>query len=345
MLNEEHLAYAIPENSLFDLNQHLTHQDTMLRLSAGRAYLQFLKKDLAVQGDMVAELDANLKAIDQSLGKNLDMFFNNPLAALEQQAFKAWFPVQKHIAVQMSYVRTKDREYFIQPDQLDELLALARPGDILAERRNWHITNVGIPGFWPHLALYTGTLDEMDVYFSEVQTGGVKFSDAVKSLYPDVYTAYQSDENLRVIEAKRDGVILQSLERTADCDYLGVVRPRVSRKETMNAMLNAFKHFGKPYDYNFDFATDTALVCSELVCKAYEGSPGFNMEPTAQNGRLMFAPNDLIRQFDERFGSDQATLDFVYFLDGSEAGQKAVSRDAEALRKTWQRVKWDVLQE
>lgn len=344
MLNEQNLAYALPANSLFDLQQHLVHQDTLLRLNAGRAYLQFLKKELVDRQSMVDELEANLLVIDKRGWKNIDKFIN-PLEVLEYHAFQAWFPVQKQIAVQMSFMRTTDREYFIQPAQLEVMRDQLQPGDILIERRNWHITNLGIPGFWPHLALYTGNLKEMSAFFAEVQTGGVSFEEALKTLHPEVYATYAKADSQRVIEAKRDGVIVQSLEESGNCDYLAVLRPRVSRADTMNAVLNSFKFHGRPYDYNFDFATDTALVCSELICKAYEGSEGFRIEPVVQNGRLLFPPNDLIRIFDEQFESDNPEMDFVYFLDGSEAAGVARVRDAEALRGTWRRVKWDVMQE
>jgi hypothetical protein len=349
LLNEPDFAYGIPSHSVFDLNQNLTHPDTLLRLSAGRAYLQLMKKDLRDSEIMLAELGKNLAAIDQLLGENSKLFVSNPLELLEHKVFRAWFPLQKRIAVQLSYIRTTDREYFISAEQLTQYLPRLEPGDILLERRNWHITNLGIPGFWPHLAMYTGTLDDMDAYFAEVQTGGGSFSEAVRQLYPEVHAAYRErdggDRLPRVIEAKRDGVILQSLGESAGCDYLAVLRPRVSRVDKMNAVLNAYRHYGKPYDYNFDFATDNAMVCSELVYKAYEGAKGLTLETQFINGRVILPPNSLAQKFDAEFDLPDHELEFILFLDGSEAGLQAIDRDAEAFRKTWRRTKWDIMQE
>jgi hypothetical protein len=243
----------------------------------------------------------------------------------------------------MSYIRTAKRDYFITPEIVDRYRDRLRPGDILVERRNWHMTNIGIPGFWPHAALYTGTLQELDAAFDQL---GFQPSEKIKTLYPAVYEALKGgDENgfpLCVIEAIRPGVIFQSLEKSANCDYLGVVRPDLSQHEKFNALLAAFADYQKPYDLNFDFTTDNALVCSELVYKAYQSAGHLPLTPEVINGRLLLPPNEMVQQIAEHL---RDAFSFVLFLDASEKQNRVVEGSAESFAASWNRPKWDILQD
>jgi len=109
----------------------------------------------------------------------------------------------------------------------------------------------------------------------------------------------------------------------------------------------AFRHFGKDYDFNFDFLTDETLVCTELVyntSRPSEGKPGIDLEHVQVVGRTTLPANDVVRQFDQSYGTPNQLFDFVYFLDGVEKEKRAVERDVDALRQSWRRPKWDVLQ-
>jgi hypothetical protein len=49
--------------------------------------------------------------------------------------------------------------------------------------------------------------------------------------------------------------------------------------------------------------------------------------------------------FDAEYEQPQRQFDFVAFLDGREAKGDAVEADAQALRYTYKRMKWDIAQE
>jgi hypothetical protein len=343
LLNEE--GEGIPPDSYFFMKQRLTNPSVVLRMNAAAAYYELIKKDITLDPEIIADFEKRRAAFFQSLGNHADIFIENPLAILERLAFETMLPVQKNVAVQMSYIRTTKRDYLITPEILAVHQPKLQPGDILIQRRNWHMTNIGIPGFWPHVALYVGTPEELDAYFSEL---GFQPLETIKALYPDVFQALEKNDAdgfpIRVIEAIRPGVVFQSLETSARCDYLGVIRPTLGKAEKFKALLGAFSHFGKPYDLNFDFTTDNSLICSELVYKAYKAAGGLPLEPEVINGRRLLPPNRLAEQAVADMGPNNA-FSFVLFLDAVEKSDEVIERDSAAFSTSWQRPKWDVLQD
>ena len=347
LLNEK--GGGVPANTYASIKQRLTRPDVLLRLNAGAAYYGLVKKDFTVSPDMEERLERQRAEAFGRLGKNPELFVDNPLDVLEQASFKAWFPLQKQVALHMSRVRTTRRDYFITPGILTRYKERLKPGDIMVQRRNWHMTNIGIPGFWPHAALYVGSLAQLDATFSDVPLlEGRPPSAYIRDRFPHAYRALsRQDEDgfdVNVIESIRPGVVLQSLERSAHADYLGVIRPAIAPPRTLQAILAAFEHLGKPYDFNFDFSTDNELVCSELVYKAFQPLNKRLFAPHIMSGRLMLEPNRIVEIVDESADAEPAPFDFVLFLDASEALQTVEEGDFGAFRQSWSRPKWDILQ-
>ena len=144
-----------------------------------------------------------------------------------------------------------------------------------------------------------------------------------------------------MLEAISEGVTFTTLEHSAAADSLAVLRPRATRRDKAIAIARAFGYTGRPYDFNFDFHTDTALVCSEVIFKAYEGSVTLPLSSTMN--RLNTPPNDIVRQFDETYGTPRQQFDFVLFLDGHERAKRAVPADVAEFRKSWKRPKWHIV--
>ena len=338
LLNEP--GEGIPAQSYFFMKQRLTHPNVVLRMNTGAAYRKLIQKDVTIAPEIVDDFRQRKSHFYRTLGANADIFIENPLEQLEHSAFEAILPVQKKVAVRMSYIRTAQRDYLITPEILAGCQPRLQPGDILIQRRNWHMTNIGIPGFWPHVALYVGSADELAQYF------GADMAAVVQEQFPDAWEQLQNKAPdgypVRVLEAIRPGVVFQSLETSAKCDYLGVIRPNLSKAETFDALMTAFSHFGKPYDLNFDFTTDNELVCSELVYKAYKAEK-LPLHPEIINGRLLLPPNRLAEAAVEHMGNTEA-FSFVLFLDAIEKEDRIVERDETAFCESWRRPKWDIMQ-
>jgi uncharacterized protein YycO len=227
------------------------------------------------------------------------------------------------------------------------------------ERRDWYLSNVGLPGYWPHAALYIGTMRERGEYFSDpaVQTwvrsqGGASgdFNALLHERYPAAFTncarLQEDDHFVRVIEAISEGVTFTSLEHSADCDALAVLRPKLSKVEKAQAILRAFHYFGRPYDFNFDFSTDAELVCTELVYKAYEPANGFTglkLPTVTMLGRQVTPANEFVKQFDAQAAAGVEQFELVAFLDGYERTKSARHSSLADFRASWQRPKWHVL--
>ena len=278
-------------------------------------------------------------------GKGEAMTLKNGLDIAAGAAKSGWMPVQSGVAEWMGDTKVKRLgRTLITPEAAGALSARLAPGDVLLERREWFLSNVGLPGFWPHAALYVGTPED------RVKAFGPEFEARLKARYPKVYAealAPQEHGHLpRVLEAMSEGVVFTTLEHSAAADSTAVLRPRLDNREKAEAIMRAFAYAGRPYDYDFDFRTDAAIVCSELVYKAYEpdsSRKGFRLPLVTVLGRPVSQPNDFARQFDSEFGTPGQQADLVVFLDGHEREGSAVEAPVEEFRRSWLRPKWHVL--
>lgn len=310
------------------------HPKTMLRINAGQFYMALYKILNEGEGDSYSLLYDKAVGSYSYLFSNLDVTLTHSIPAgadkIKNEMFDMWFPIQEESAKVMGHIILSGRgkEPLITSEQVKTMQQEMEPGDIMLQRRNWHLSNLGIPGFWTHSALYTGELDEMEEYFtSEFPFGGYDtFISYVQAVYPNVYEKYNSryDDGYEysVIEAIEQGVILQSLNTSAKADFIIVLRPKLGKKDKLLALFKAFKNYGKLYDYNFDFDTRDTLVCSELVYDAYyEDLPnkeGLHFDTTLVNGRKMVSPLNMAQKFGNEYGGQGSELSFVYFIRGNE---------------------------
>ncbi len=347
ILDDHDDKIGLPENSYSLSVGKIIHAGEIVQINLGRAYSALISEEIDSHALDIRSQEI-LAYVDDHIHTYTLEIFKNPLKRFEKSVTTTFFPWQKKIAYGMSLIRVSERPFLITDDFIKDQHRQMEPGDVLLQRREWFATNIGIPGYWTHSALYIGSLDDVNTFFSQLPEFENDLpSEYIAKEFPAVYEQLRdndSDGHKRcVIEVKSPGVIITSFEQTAGCDALAVLRPTLSPQQKWQMVTQAMKYFGLPYDYNFDFSTDGSLVCSELIYKALEGLPDISLEATMTNGRLLFTPNQFIEKFDRELESERQSFEFVLFWDGDEKTEVVHERDVAALRESWRRPKWHVL--
>jgi hypothetical protein len=309
-------------------------------------------------GWVLSHIDGHLRRIDDlGLITQAKLMATGDGQLFRRTVRRVWFPTQTLVAEWMGDAKVRRvHQYLITPEQQEELDGKMNPGDVLLARKNWYLSNVGLPGFWPHAILYMGDPEKFAAYFDDPSVkewlqsepgAPPTFSALLASRYPTAWKRYQAGDHgdpYRVMEAISEGVSFSTLAHCAG-DYLVALRPRLDKVAKARAVLEAFAYVGRPYDFDFDFATDHALVCTELVWRAYrpaEGKAGLDMPLVEMMGRKTLPAHEIARQFAQDAQSENATLDFVAFIDAEEKGGRAFFSTEEEFIKTAKRTKWDI---
>jgi hypothetical protein len=183
-----------------------------------------------------------------------------------------------------------------------EIVDLLRPGDVLVVRKQFAATNYFLPGYWPHVALFLGRAEELRRFgiadHEHVRSRFAQIAAATPVtavLAPDPSTAWADGaEHPCVLEAMKDGVRIRSVNSAMNSDSVVIVRPLLDVDQIGAALVHAFMHEGKPYDFDFDFCASHRLVCTEVVYRAYEGVGGVQFDLHRHAGRFALSAGDLL---------------------------------------------------
>ncbi len=379
-VNEESPEYGVAPGHLDRMAMDTATPQTLLLLHIGRSILQRRSSELDDATGERAErfrtlIERILEAADETdelydkMGSSIIREVVDSVVSSEVSGVVD--PLVLDIALWLGDVQVRGAgTSLISGEQLDALLPVdpavedpegqLRPGDIIVERRNWYLSNLGLPGFWPHAALYIGSPEELRAHFdASPSTAG--FADFLQATYPEQWAVYVEDHGdgpMRVIESISDGVVFASLHHSCLADYVAFMRPVRTHEERAWAIAQAMSHYGKPYDFDFDFTTKSTLVCSELVYYSYDfasevsvgdrtisGLRSLDLELASVMGRTTLPPNDMVAQFDAEYDDPDRQLGFVAFLDGNAHDGVAYLQDVDTFRQSYRRPKWDLSQE
>jgi hypothetical protein len=356
ILNEPVTELGLPEK---------TYDDFKLRFLSVIKASEFVALDVVRKFYGKSEMEELIEEDENKIwgmgkGKGEILTVMNAFNVIGKIGSSVFLPVQEGVSTWMGDTRVRRKgESLISQEQIAAILPELQPGDILLERREWYVSNIGLPGFWTHAALFIGSSEDRQKYFNTdeiknwVKEQGRKdgdFEELLKAKYPEAYELSGKPQEgghiPRVMEAIGEGVSFTTFEHSGAADSLGVLRPKLTKIEKANALLKAFHYSGRPYDFNFDFLTDAELVCSELIYKVYEPSndkTGLKLPLNKVIGRLLLAPNEICRVFDNELAAGNQQMDFVLFLDGNEKQKRAVKTGADEFRISWKRPKWHII--
>lgn len=153
-----------------------------------------------------------------------------------------------------------------------------RPGDVVVTRHAKALTNLFLPGFWPHVALYVGTPDQR-------QSAGIVVEPSKARIWVD---------DICVLESRKDGVLLRPLSDTLSVDTFTVLRPNLNAESIRRAIERAILHEGKLYNFDFNFFNSDRIVCTEVIYRAYDGLEDLQFPLHERAGRKTLSAEDLL---------------------------------------------------
>ena len=158
------------------------------------------------------------------------------------------------------------------------IAAFLRPGDIIVTRHAKALTNLFLPGFWPHAAFYIGTPGQRTAANIEV----------------DAAREERWVGDVCMLEALKDGVRFRPLEETLAVDVFAVLRPELEPASIRQAIERAVQHEGKMYNFDFDFFSSDRVVCTEVIYRAYDGLEDLRFPLQERAGRKTLSAEDLL---------------------------------------------------
>jgi len=363
-LDSPHPSSGMPAGTFSRWSQAFEGADILARVVGAGHTLRWMEEVMGWRPDAFAAGDGWLwTEVEDRLDRLGDLGLLDRTAAVaagEQQILRravkrTWLPAQTGVALWFGNTKLRRNGWFlITPEQQETLDLELQTGDLLVTRKNWYMSNIGLPGWWPHGILYIGAPDKLAAWadapavlalVEELAGRPMSLPDYLAQRYPEVWRKYAAGargQPYRLIEGHKPGITLSTLAGSSG-DALAALRPRLDKRAKARAVIEAFGHVGKPYDFDFDFATEHALVCTELIWRSYrptEGERGLDLALVDVAGRQTLPAIELVNQFIRERGQPDRTFDFVYFLDAREDEQRAVVSTEEEFITTPVRGKW-----
>lgn len=265
--------------SLSDTDNAIKIQYMMNLVDANRVFIKSLSND-----EYVSEIVNHLEQLEATLCPSQLSFLKLRLRYL-------WHALTRRFAVskqQTSFFILEnagrviadigiDKSSRVTPEIRAQLVKVLQAGDVMITRHDLVASNLFLPGYWPHAALYIGSENErVDL--------GIEIGEELAERWCG---------EVSTLEAQKDGVLFRTLNETLDVDEVIIIRPVINKEALKKALVRICAHEGKGYNFDFDFFRSDQLVCTEVIYRAYDGL-GINFNLVERAGRLSLTAEDIL---------------------------------------------------
>ena len=276
-LNEGEPRFRIPRKQYTAIRKSLTDPANALRLRRAQQFADAHRADIDALGghwdfavvlDYLRESEPSLRVGVREYAKARFGYRSHSFRRRHASAVqKAIFAIAEVFGRAVAGARLPWRTRGITAPVRRQIQALLQPGDVIITRHHDAMSNLFLPGYWPHASLYVGPPGAREV-----------------------------------LEARKDGVLFRTLDDTLAVDATVVIRPDLTPEQIARGLAQAITHEGKLYDFDFDFFRADRLVCTEVVYRAYDGIGDLHFELTRRTGRLTLSAQDLVKMAVENRG-------------------------------------------
>lgn len=297
-LDEAEPRYGIPAKSFTAIYKSLGSTRKMWRFHGAMRFYEMHRQDIAlladdpVTGDLVGVLEQEARFLQYRKTDHIRRKLHYRLHSIKRRHVSGYKKVMFQLLRFSGRVISEMRQPFVKApgqgkrvtrDVLAALKPLLRAGDVLITRHDDAMSNLFLPGFWPHAALFVGDAKER---------AGLGL--------PPREADHQAVGECHFLEAKKDGVLLRPIEETLYVDAFMVLRPKLGQGHRVEALSRALSHEGKLYDFMFDFRQADRLACTEVIYRSFHGigeeGQAVSFELKRHTGRPCISAEDLIEQ-------------------------------------------------
>lgn len=327
-LDEAELRYGIEAKSFSRMYKNLTSPRRMWRFYEATLFWELhsdgvmaLRKEGGRMRELIEVLESELPFVRRSKAVYLKRQLQYRIFSFRRRHYSSYRNVmfqmfsmsgkviaevkQPILAIQKSGKR-------VTPRVLAKAWAILQPGDVIVTRHDEAMSNLFLPGFWPHAAFYIGSKEQRESL----------------GIFDDV------PEGVNVVEAKKDGVHFRALTETLAVDAFTILRSKLPAEKVVEAVKCAMSHTGKRYDFVFDFRQSDRLACTEVVYRSYQAGAGVGFVLEERAGRLCLSAEALMNQ-GIKLGVFEPVA--IYGVDGIKVyeGAEAKRRLKGSYRADW----------